>query len=113
MSSVTDVVIHHAAAEDYEMAEKITEPQEFMDSNRFEQIPYRLAGGSKAFQGDVYMGAFNYLNVEALAHWFMQLPWPKDAHAIMSVSVENEAFGLLVLDNGQAEWSMHAIDAKE
>lgn len=108
MSVVTDVLVHVALpleGDDYdEIIEAITEDQRMFGQTGLKQIPYIYAGGNKAFQGEIFAGAFNHLDTEEFAHWFMKLPFPEDTHAVVSLSVENEAFGILIWHHGQAEF---------
>jgi hypothetical protein len=49
----------------------------------------RSWGGTKYFEDDLYLAAFNYLDVEQFVAWFHALPW-KDESAVLSICSEAE-----------------------
>ena len=60
----------------------------------FTKIPGDCIGGTKAFEATVFMGAFNYLDLDALlAHLVNHVPWRKvhiDPGRDVSVFVKGE-----------------------
>lgn len=65
-------------------------------------LDYCQAGGSKAFEDDIYAGAFNYLDMEQFAAWFAGLPWGKMGNATLSMS-DGEARAVLVVERGKVQ----------
>lgn len=50
----------------------------------------RYAGGNKAVQADVYMGAFNYLSRQAVLDILAAVPWDVDDRADVRVAIKEE-----------------------
>ena len=101
MSYVTDVVVHvDYAPEEAERLLAAPFPfEERYPGVGLKLMDFDLAGGVRNFQGDVYAGAFNYLDVDALADWFVNLPWG-DGDAFLHASSEGEVFRLIVIHHG-------------
>lgn len=89
MSCVTNVVVH-VVSENRAVKERLLEDLgEFhQNSGGLNRIDYWRIGGAKAFEDDIYVGAFNYLDTNALLRWWDNLPWGIFDQAIISVATE-------------------------
>jgi hypothetical protein len=48
------------------------------------------AGGNKALQGDVWLGAFNYLRDEEMAEALKLVRWPYDEEPLVLIQQEHD-----------------------
>src|SRR3712207_2042672 len=105
MSYVTSVVVHV----DYppeEVEKALLEPFPFDERyeggvgfGKMEDLDW--PGGTKVFQGDLYAGGFNYLNLDALIEWFVGLPWDSYSNAVLSLSTEGDYHQVVLIRNGK------------
>jgi hypothetical protein len=63
-------------------------------------IDYKLIPGAKAFENDLYAGAYNYLDIEVFVSQFMSLPWKLES-AILSICTEGEFWEVYEVRRGR------------
>lgn len=117
MSYITNVVLHVDCAPD-EVEEKLTEP--FDTRGTIEESLGKLdtepAGGTKVFMGDLYCGAFNYLNNEALLRWLKDVVEDTLTRGVLSIFSESDFCWVYLIDEGtikEADGKSLEIEGKE
>ena len=109
MSRVTDVVVHVDYAP-REVEDLLGAPFPFERerrgvglrrlTGRDDHLEYAV-GGSKAFEGEIYAGAFNHLDVDEMVEWFSGLPWDEVGSAVLSSSTQGETYRVVVVRDGK------------
>ena len=104
MSRVTNVVVHVDYAPP-QAEEALEAPFPFEQERRGVGLR-RLdvaedVGGSKLFEGEIYAGAFNHLDVDAMVEWFLRLPWQEVGSAVLSSSTQGETYRVVVVRENQ------------
>ncbi len=108
MSFVTDVVVHvdYASREAEDLLgapfpKEVTPLETENGGVGLRQLDALGVGGYKGFEGDIYAGAFNYLDVDAMVDWFIGLPWGETGSAVLSSSTEGDAYRVVVVRDGK------------
>lgn len=112
MSTITSAVLMFSTTvdetplEDHILSTNIT----LRDSERFQPVNYKDAGGYKVMEASVYACAFNYLNVDDLQEWFEALPDNDDPYlsAILIYDTNGEEQGFL-----SRNWGYHGFQRRQ
>jgi hypothetical protein len=92
VSYVSNVVLHIDHPSD--------EIREELVSMGLGWIAYHLIPGAKAFEDDLYAGAFNCLDTESFISQFMSLPWKQES-AILSICTEGDFWEVCEVRRGR------------
>jgi hypothetical protein len=102
VSYVTTVVVHvDYRPEEPEWMLRETFPFEQRYMTGLEAIDTKGAGGSKGFEGEIFAGSFNYLDVDDLVAWFKGLPWGESGSAVLSASTNGNEHRIVTIRNGR------------
>jgi hypothetical protein len=102
VSVVTTVVVHvdyRPDEPDWMLRETFPFEQRYMTG--LKEIDPERVGGTKGFEGEIYAGAFNYLDVDALVEWFKGLAWGDAGSAVLSVSTEGVEYRVVTIRGGK------------
>ena len=90
MSTVTDVILIVGCLTDQEQAERFSDALKLAGHTeaRLKQVDDH-AGGNKAVQADIYMGAYNYLDDEAAVSAFYAIKWEERDQVQLLMKAEN------------------------
>ncbi len=109
MSHVTDVILLNELND----GEPLTDTKEWLKAHyngcSLYRVDGRRVGGDKVMQSDIYMGAFNYMDIRGFIDYLELLDWDKDGGS-------RECFQLLIKkehDVTFALWRFEGLKLKE
>lgn len=93
MSVVTSIILTTSLVEEDDLyCPAVEELNEWMLANRYGEFKRvdEYAGGNKAMQAVVFMGAFNYLDMDKFAETFRKVRWEDRDSVKLFVQYEEE-----------------------
>ncbi|MFH1739631.1 MAG: hypothetical protein ABIH23_11535 [bacterium] len=94
MSYVADTILTIGLMKDFDESEYVDAINGWLKENgfgTFREIS-EYCGGGKALQADLWVGAFNYLDVDGLVSFCRNLKWPEDATPQLFIKNENDDY---------------------
>ncbi len=101
MSVVTNIIVIIPCCSDGTDIKKINSKLLHLDGNHYLKQVDQYAGGNKAFETDVYMGAFNYLNVGQFKKWFKATEFTE--HNIQLLIQEQDDNNFTIIESSKDE----------
>jgi hypothetical protein len=101
MSLISNVVLFVAHPAD-DLVAMLNEPvPDDVRRQQMERQDTDGAGGNKVFTGDVWMAAFNYLDLETFTAWLRDAPW---GYANGALIVDHQDGREIVMERFGSEW---------